>query len=36
VEGDFGQSKQSAWYAVAAPYTMLQYDAGSTKMVLSK
>lgn len=36
VEGDFGQTKQSAWYAVAAPYTLIQYDAGTTKMVLSK
>ncbi len=36
VEADFGQSKQSAWYAVAAPYTLVQYDNGTTLMVLSK
>ncbi len=36
VEGDFGQTKQSAWYTVAAPFTMVQYDNGTTKMVLSE
>lgn len=36
VELDFGQAKQTVWYAVAAPFTMVQYDNGATKMVLSK
>ncbi len=35
VELDFVQAKQTVWYAVAAPYTMVQYDNGATKMVLS-
>ncbi len=34
VELDFGQGKQTVWYAVEAPYTMVQYDNGSTKIVL--
>jgi hypothetical protein len=36
VEGNLGQAKHSAWYAVAAPYALVQYDNGATKMVLSK
>lgn len=34
VELDFGQAKQTVWYAVEAPYTMVQYDNGATKLVL--
>lgn len=36
VELDFGQAKQSVWYAVEAPHTMVQYDNGTTKLVLTK
>ncbi len=33
---DFGQSKQTAWYQVAAPHHMVQYDNGGTKYVLNR
>lgn len=36
VELDFGQAKQTAWYQVAAPNQMVQYDNGASKLVLSK
>jgi hypothetical protein len=36
VELDFGQAKQYAWYQVASPFTLVQYDNGQTKMVLAK
>jgi len=36
VELDFGQARQSAWYAVEAPYTMVQYDNGATRLVLKE
>jgi hypothetical protein len=36
VEGHLGQAKHGVWYAVEAPFTMVQYDNGTTKMVLSK
>jgi hypothetical protein len=35
VELDFGQGTQQAWYQVDAPHNMLQYDNGTTKMVLT-
>ena len=36
IELDFGGQKQGAWYDVAAPHTMIQYDNGATKFVLTK
>ena len=36
VELDFGQGKQQAWYSVAAPHRLVQYDNGATRMVLTK
>jgi len=36
VELDFGQVKQSVWYAVDAPHTMVQYDNGTTRLVLAQ
>lgn len=36
VEGTLGQEKHSAWYAAVAPYTMVQYESGTSKMVLSR
>lgn len=36
VELDFGQGKQLAWYDVAAPHRLVQYDNGATRMVLTK
>lgn len=35
VELDFGQAKQYAWYRVDAPNTLVQYDNGQTKLVLT-
>jgi uncharacterized protein (DUF302 family) len=34
VELDFGQAKQQAWYQAGAPNNLVQYDNGTTKMVL--
>lgn len=34
VELTFGQAKQTAWYEVEAPFRMVQYDNGQTKLVL--
>ena len=34
VELDFGQAKQQVWYQVETPNNMVQYDNGTTKMVL--
>jgi len=36
VELDFVQAKQTAWYQIAAPHQLVQYDNGSTRLVLSK
>lgn len=36
LELDFGQAKQYAWYQVASPNQMVQYDNGATRMVLTK
>lgn len=36
VELDFGQTKHRAWYQVASPQNMIQYDKGIFKLVLSK
>jgi hypothetical protein len=35
VEMDFGQTKQSAWYAADAAHALVQYDNGSIVMVLT-
>jgi hypothetical protein len=36
VEGQAGQSTQNAWYQVAAPHELVQYDNGTNRMQLSK
>jgi hypothetical protein len=36
VEIQAGQSKQNAWYQVAAPHALVQYDNGTNRMRLSK
>jgi len=36
VELDFGQAKQTVWYAVEAPHAMVQYDNGTTRLVLAQ
>jgi hypothetical protein len=35
VEIRAGQTQQTAWYQVAAPHMLVQYDNGNTRMVLS-
>jgi hypothetical protein len=35
VEFTAGQNKQYAWYQVAAPHALIQYDNGTNRMVLS-
>jgi hypothetical protein len=36
VEAQAGQSTQNAWYQVAAPHELVQYDNGTNRMQLSK
>lgn len=36
VQLDFGQAKQYAWYQVGAPHNLVQYDNGSTRLVLTE
>jgi hypothetical protein len=35
VEMSFGNTKQTAWYEIAAPHQLVQYYNGSTRMVLA-